>query len=69
LERIRKIFGQPPVEKVEFADWQTLCSEAGDEHPELCPVCGRRLVPGKLIIVRNVSDPLMEVATTTRKVA
>ena len=44
LELCRQLFGQLPVEEPEFLDWQTLCEEQGEKHPECCPVCGKRLI-------------------------
>ena len=44
LARCRKIPGQPPLEDPEFLDWQTLWQERSDEHPDCCPVCGKRLI-------------------------
>jgi len=32
------------VEAPGFLDWQRLCEELGESHPERCPVCGKRLV-------------------------
>ncbi|MFV9616853.1 MAG: hypothetical protein ACNYZG_12915, partial [Gammaproteobacteria bacterium] len=40
----RQLFGQLPVEEPEFLDWQTLCDQQGEKHPECCPVCGKRLI-------------------------
>jgi Putative transposase/Transposase zinc-binding domain len=36
--------GQPPVEAPAALDWQTVCAQRGDAHPERCPTCGQRLV-------------------------
>jgi hypothetical protein len=44
LDKCREIFGQLPVKETEFLDWQKFCQERGDEHPEVCPQCGKRLV-------------------------
>ena len=44
LELCRKLLGQPQPEAFGFIDWQTLCAEQGEKHPELCPVCGKRLI-------------------------
>jgi len=44
LARCREILGQPPLEDPEFLDWQTLWQERSDEHPDCCPVCGKRLI-------------------------
>ena len=32
------------VEDLGFIDWQKICEEQGELHPELCPVCGKRLI-------------------------
>ena len=44
LELCRQLFGQQPVEEPEFLDWQTLCEQQGEKHPECCPICGKRLI-------------------------
>jgi Putative transposase/Transposase zinc-binding domain len=44
LDRCRRQLGQGPVVQPPVLDWQTACQERGDDHPERCPVCGRRLV-------------------------
>lgn len=44
LSLCRAHFGQPAVSEVEISDWQDYCGTKGDEHPELCPVCGCRLI-------------------------
>ncbi len=44
LEKCRSIFGQLPVAEEEFLTWQQFCEEQGEEHPELCPVCEKKLV-------------------------
>ena len=44
LELCRQLFGQQPVEEPEFLDWQTLCEQQGEKHPERCPVCGKCLI-------------------------
>ena len=40
----RAQLGQGPVVQPAVRDWQTVCQDRGDDHPERCPVCGRRLV-------------------------
>jgi hypothetical protein len=40
----RTALGQPPVEARAGLDWQTVCSQAGEAHPERCPTCGQWLV-------------------------
>jgi hypothetical protein len=27
-----------------YLDWQTVCAQRGEAHPERCPICGQRLV-------------------------
>ncbi len=44
LNLCRSLLGQFPVTAIEAPDWQDYCETKGDEHPELCPVCGRRLI-------------------------
>jgi Putative transposase/Transposase zinc-binding domain len=40
----RAELGQPPLEAPAALDWQTVCAQRGDVHPERCPTCGQRLV-------------------------
>ena len=40
----RTALGQPPVEVPIPLDWQTVCAQRGDLHPECCPTCGQLLV-------------------------
>ena len=40
----RTALGQPPREAPPALDWQTVCAQRGDAHPERCPTCGQRLV-------------------------
>lgn len=61
----REIFGQAPVEEtLEALSWQDYCEKQGAEHPELCPVCGRRLVrlaeiqPIREWIARPIKRPM-----------
>ena len=44
LTRCRAQLGQPPVVVPVTLDWQTVCAQRGDVHPERCPACGQRLV-------------------------
>lgn len=44
LSHCRCLFGQAAVRDVEAADWGDYCAAKGDDHPELCPVCGKRLI-------------------------
>jgi putative transposase len=36
--------GQAPMEVPVCLDWQTLCAQRGEAHPERCPACGQLLV-------------------------
>jgi hypothetical protein len=40
----RAELGQPPLEVPAALDWQTVCAQRGEAHPERCPTCGQRLV-------------------------
>ena len=40
----RAALGQPPVEAPARLDWQTVCAQRGEAHPERCPTCGQMLV-------------------------
>jgi hypothetical protein len=44
LALCRAALGQPPVVVPVGLDWQTVCAQRGDVHPERCPTCGQRLV-------------------------
>jgi len=44
LARCRAQVGQPPVVVPVALDWQTVCAQRGDVHPERCPACGQLLV-------------------------
>jgi hypothetical protein len=44
LEKCRKMLGQLPVSETEFLTWQEFCKKQGEEHPELCPECGKKLI-------------------------
>ena len=44
LTSCRTAFGQLPMEAPPALDWQTVCAQQGDAHPERCPTCGQRLV-------------------------
>jgi hypothetical protein len=51
----RAQLGQGPVAALVVLDWPTACSQRGEDHPERCPVCGRRLV--YLDIIRPSRSP------------
>ncbi len=42
---ILKLCGQQPIEEPDNLQWQD-CFKDSDDHPELCPICGKRLVMG-----------------------
>jgi hypothetical protein len=44
LAHCRAALGQSPVEPPPDLDWQTVCAQRGDAHPEQCPTCGQLLV-------------------------
>src|SRR5262249_40348878 len=39
----RTALGQAPVAVPVALDWQTVCAQRGDLHPECCPTCGQLL--------------------------
>ncbi len=43
LEKCRKLLGQESIEEPEKIEWQD-SFEDSEDHPELCPICGKRLV-------------------------
>ncbi len=47
--RCRALLGQAPAQKSGKLAWQDLTARRGDQHPDCCPICGRRLVAGGLI--------------------
>jgi hypothetical protein len=44
LALCRVALGQPPVVVPAPLDWQTVCAQRGEAHPERCPACGQILV-------------------------
>ena len=64
LEKCRVILGQEPIEEPENIKWQD-CFKDSDNHPERCPICGKRLVmsathkPTGMIPYRGVPPSLM----------
>lgn len=44
LEQCRKALGQKPIDDPGFVDWQTLWQDRTEEHPDRCPVCGKKLI-------------------------
>src|SRR5262245_53260868 len=57
LAMCRAHLGQPPVEVPVPLDWQTVCAQRGDLHPEQCPTCGQLLVGTGVIPRGGVSPP------------
>jgi Putative transposase len=53
----RAQLGQESVVTPMVLDWQTGCSQRGAEHPERCPLCGRRLVRLGLISRSSIPPP------------
>jgi hypothetical protein len=56
----RTHLGQPPVVVPAPLDWQTVCAQAGEVHPERCPTCGQLLVCMG-VIPRGGAPPPMRV--------
>jgi Putative transposase/Transposase zinc-binding domain len=53
----RAQLGQGAVVQPSVLDWQTACQDRGDDHPERCPVCGRRLVCLGVILPLRIPPP------------
>jgi Putative transposase/Transposase zinc-binding domain len=51
--------GQPPVEAPVALDWQTVCAQRGDAHPERCPTCGQLLVCTSVIPRGGAPPPVL----------
>jgi Putative transposase/Transposase zinc-binding domain len=54
----RAALGQAPLEVPAALDWQTVCAQRGDAHPERCPTCGQRLVCTRVIPRGGAPPPL-----------
>jgi hypothetical protein len=54
----RAMLGQPPGEPPACLDWQTVCAQRGEAHPERCPTCGQLLVCTEYIPRRAPPPPL-----------
>jgi len=61
LDAARALLGQLPVTDEEQLTWKVACAQAGPEHPELCPVCGRPLIRVTLSLT-GLSPPCQEAA-------
>jgi hypothetical protein len=57
LARCRAQVGQGPVVPPPVLAWQTAGQDRGDDHPERCPVCGRRLLPRGIILPPSRPPP------------
>jgi hypothetical protein len=55
----RTALGQAPVEVPVSLDWQTLCAQRGEAHPERCPTCGQRLVCTSVIPRGGAPPPVL----------
>jgi hypothetical protein len=55
----RAALGQPPVEAPVVLDWQTVCAQRGDRHPERCPTCGQLLVCTAVIPRAGAPPPVL----------
>jgi hypothetical protein len=53
----RAQLGQAPVVLPARQDWQTVCAQRGDVHPECCPTCGQLLVCTGMIPRGGVAPP------------
>jgi hypothetical protein len=53
----RAHLGQLPVAVPVALDWQTVCAQRGEAHPERRPACGQLLVCTGLVPRRGVSPP------------
>jgi Putative transposase/Transposase zinc-binding domain len=59
LSVCRTALGQAPVEVPVSLDWQTLCAQRGEAHPERCPTCGQRLVCTSVIPRGGAPPPVL----------
>ena len=57
LNASRAALGQRRVEPREFLKWETFWAKTEKEMPNLCPVCGRALVPGPRLRRWSTHDP------------
>lgn len=57
LNKIKKQIGQEiiDIEEIEI-EWQEYCEKQGDKHPEVCPICGKKLVRGRTITADELKD-------------
>jgi hypothetical protein len=57
LSDCRRQLSQQPVKEAEEIGWQEYCERQGEDHPELCPVCGSKLVRLADILRPNPAKP------------
>jgi len=57
LASCREQLGQGPMAAPVVLDWQTVCRDRGDAHPERCPLCGRRLVRRGVVPRSRIPPP------------
>lgn len=62
LDKCRALLGQQPVKPVEKIDWRDLF-EQWEEHPEKCPVCGKRLIRTDVFGPNSAPDAACRYAT------
>jgi hypothetical protein len=55
----RAALGQPPGEAPACLDWQTVCAQRGEAHPERCPLCGQLLVCTGVIPRGGAPPPML----------
>ena len=58
LATCRTQLGQPLVVVATKLDWQSVCAQRGEAHPERCPSCGVLLVC-TVVLPRAGSPPLL----------
>ena len=65
LNQCRQHLGQPPVEPVEYLDWQSYCQRRGFAHRAQCPVCGQPLICTDAFPPGGIPPPLEKAVTLT----
>lgn len=60
LNRCCKNMGQPPIAKEPVPTWKDICEKLGNQHPELCPTCGCRLVRGREIAKKRLRPEMSQ---------
>lgn len=55
LAHCRQALGQAPLTVPLTLDWQTYCAQRGEQHPECCPVCGRKLIRAAMLASQRPS--------------